>query len=516
MRYLLGAFPVLLLTGCLTEPTFPPPHLADRLARSHAVIENRRQEAAGGAPEEKEQYFRSRLRRDFLLHPHALVLPSRSSNKEPEADLVVTACYLITLADRYAVTQEPTAQTDALAVIDSLLAMDAADGLDGYIPAKVRSSAGRLVVTDDVTPAASVALLVAAYTRAAQCFDAPEPVARIQQHVALILRHLLKNDLVWRPPGREPVPGSDLRPHRARFDHDRRIDLLLLVNAGRVLLCDREHENTCARLQALHEELVDHYDYPDRIRRLDSRPSLFAAPSYQYGFHNLIKLRALEALTGAKIYQDLLRRFAYEFAPARSPFFDSLAVSAGAVPKATTPVAVLDATRETLEQFPLSLTSAEVINRYDPGLALRRQFRRKPPRAVRPLPVWRRPLAPLEWTQDPLRVDSVPVYDSAIAEQTEFSGVDYLMLYWCWRYCLQRGLAGLGESCSETTSSCSVVSRSAFSRAPLIRRHNMMVGQLSIWRQQWGSATHRTKLVGPSNTRNTSSMRMSRGTLARR
>jgi hypothetical protein len=271
----------------------------------------------------------------------------------------------------------------------------------------------------DKTKANAVSQLIVALWLAWAEIPSDETVAAATRHIRRIAeRYARYNYLLVDGEGRA-VEHSDLG---AVWSPSNLLDRLLLLELGSQMLYG---EPIGDRLRA---DLQQYTEDPPRVRLnlLHVRASVVELPTASSDFLHVWALYALCRATQSPHYKQALRRLLRQTRGQRNPLFHAVGIGCG----------VIDPDQQAIVNFGLTtypaaqLTDVPVSNSSDRDVprkwlprVVKNEFERE---ARRPLPVWRRPLTWFEWKRNQLRLDG----NSGADGQTEFSGGDYLLLYW--------------------------------------------------------------------------------------
>ncbi|MAE63858.1 MAG: hypothetical protein CMJ18_06255 [Phycisphaeraceae bacterium] len=418
----------LLAGGCQAFYVIPRSDelLAHRIEQSRTRVAPRRRQAASMGLADKAARFEIRTRA-MSLEGTAVPAAYRRKHAPLIGDLE-TACHLLAaLSFRYGTTRDAVTRRWAWDLIASLEHMDACNGLDGYLPKRVRLRDGALAPEPYETHSNAYAQLLFAYVSAWAIFDDDDDMrGAVRDHVRRIAAHFLDHDLALTGPDGAAIPYSDLRPSRSRMSRSRILDALVLAESVRFIL--PEHDPA-------HQHMSEHLErmvacgYLRKIQSLRFEMLSFTVPTDSTDWLNFLRLHTLCATSGRSAYVRALDRLYRSQQSERNALFIVIHRAASTGDERSAPRAA-----EMLATFPLDLDNREIINSRDRDVA-RRWFPRWVKNGWRaearaPLPIYRRPSAKHEWKHNPFRIDG----NFGAKHEHTYPGIDFLLAYWMGRY----------------------------------------------------------------------------------
>ncbi len=431
-RALVAFGAIILMAGCRTVSVHDhhtPASLESAVHASHSVVIRRRRQAASMSLADKAAYFEQRVVRKM---PPGVALVPRSYAPSPGTlgHLEMSAHLLSALAFKYAVTKEPQTAELAARMVAGIIAMDRADGFDGYVPRVVVVRRKGLKTAAVTTHANAYVQLFFAYLVAYDLIGIERLRTLVRTHLRAIAKHLLQHDFVLQNGAGETMPFSDMSPGGWRLQRSQRLRLLVFLDV--FAHCLPADDAVGQEVLRYRKEVLRKYDYERTIQRLQVSPLGMKWPTASSDWLNLMGLYCGIRTTGAAYCRTAFETLFRGCANQRNPFFSLLYLTA-AKPKRTEAAELEADAVWYLSTFPLELDDREIINSVDGGIICRPGpyvKLRRVQESIAPLPVYRRPLTSYEWKRNQLRVDG----NFGRRGEVSFTGVDFLQAYWLLRY----------------------------------------------------------------------------------
>lgn len=418
---------VVLLAGCATPPEEPPD--------TRALRELRRAEAAIPLAD-RAAMIEARLFSDFyheepeLVATHLRIADGRTEKGPVHAEQ--NAHLLAGLAFKFAATGDPSAEERARRLVAGLDAMDAANGMDGFLPLEVLPERGGLTVVNDRFVASSYVQLLQAQVLAWRLFADPGLKSAIRAQALRMLERLRAHELVVVDAEGRPLPYSDASLSRNFFGTSSELETLVFVHAG--CFFAQGDPGSEAEWGALRRRMEVDYKYAALPFILHVRLPFLEAPTVSSSWLNLIKLSALAEITGSAKYRRLLGGLADDYRAHENPYFIGLDLLHGPELSADRRQRLLRKAWARLETYPLTNTSLELSNLGRGGHRLE-----MPPRwiknawalqSTKPVPFYDQPGDRYLWKRN-LRLLEGNRGDPG---DRIYAGVDFFEAYWLLRY----------------------------------------------------------------------------------
>jgi len=382
------------------------------------------------------------------LHPYSLIADARVVNQPLTAHVDHSAHLLTIIALEHSVTGDRRLVGIAKSIIDSIIELDRANGLDGFLPMTARSQYGSLVVVNNWSRANNFTQLLVAYNTAYRLFEDPKIREAIRKHVTLIAQYYARNEFILRDNNGRELPYSNLSPvffnslssilklklypESAAFPYNasRRMDALLLIETGLNIIDKHENHGLFEYLQKKRREFTEQYGYLKNIHRLHVELGVTEYPTPSTHWLNFLILNALRHLNPAEqAYATAIESLFRAQDGAQNPFFGLLYFDAVPNVHPERKRIIEDLTQYVLSTFPLTLTNEYEMPKLDGSYKTRvRRFKLKRgvTEVVPPLPVHSRYLRNCEWKESAFRL----INPKTEPIKMEFNGADYLSAYW--------------------------------------------------------------------------------------
>ena len=412
----------LFLQSCINYAPIPDSKipLDLRIKKSNEYIKEQKA-ALNLSLNEKAELIQKNIESNFFLDNYALIAkgisklkPQRKFGHVEYSGLLLAACSM-----KYSVQKSPETLLLMNKIVDGLIAMDEANGLDGYMPRMVEEKNSKLVVINNQCHSNAYTHLFLGYYLAAKADATLKD--KIQAHSEKILSHYLKHNFNLKTNLGEDVNHSQLNKSSSL---SRQLDALVACEFGLYIISNESLKTALKeKLKAFHKR-----GYHKATFTLFDL-GFFRIPTHSSEYLNMMRLWLLNMIKPTEAYGDLLGRVYKNQRKEFNPFF--MAIYAGLVPDHQVDLAKM---KQYLKSFPLNPSDHEIINSRNEATKLKFLSPIIKNKAIAeskvPLPIYMRPLTGVEWKRNPYRVDgnfhkSATVY---------YTGVDYLLAYWLSRY----------------------------------------------------------------------------------
>ena len=413
----------MLLSSCSfygVDDYYDPSELHTVVKNSQETIQLRKQQAENFTLEQKAEIFETRLKKTF--HQKYIFIPKLfDENPNPPLRIDTTALLLSALAFKYSVTQNEQDKNLISKMVDSLISADEANGFDGFLPYKVRIKNDTIVPIDNKTRENVYAQLFFAYTSILNYVSCPEIHEKVIQHSRFIITHFAKHDFKLINHEGKESPHADLSPTQFSILNNRKLSLLYILDLGLKFCEDKVILN---KLQQTRERAVS-YGYLDEILELHTVFLNLEFPTQSSSWLNMLKIYNGWSASQNNVYKMAYDRLILRYADEDNLFFELIG-HAIHQRKPSSKIARLLAT------FPLDLSNKEIINSLNPAIKnvrgnyvkLKGQYE-----STTVLPFYQRPLNNYLWKRNQMHLDGNIKSNGLL----NFTGVDYLQVYWMMR-----------------------------------------------------------------------------------
>ncbi|WDE97036.1 hypothetical protein PQO03_03575 [Lentisphaera profundi] len=419
MRFILVLF--IFLTSCqFIEPQAV--YEEDQLNAEHQSFVERRarlkQESEEHTLEEKAVFFENKIKKNMPLG--LAMIPKYYGEKVGDELRVDLNCHLLAaMAFKYDVTKNKEDLEFVEKLFHSFIQVDEANGMDGYLPVKVRYNEERAEILNNECHENVYVQLFFAY----QIVYDKVPSLRkdVTQHLEMIFRHFMKNDFTLYDQNNEEVPYSDLSPNAWQVYNNRRLSLISMLDLGRRCFGG----DLRAELELVYLKVLN-LSYPYFIQRQAYRSFGLEFPTHSSSWLNYIKLyngyKASEEKYYLKTFENLEKFYKAQI----NPFGQLIGLEMGLYKQEDVDLII----KKNLESFPLDLRQYPSLGSIDTksfrGSYVKLKSREESTTFV---PVYARPFESIEWKHNQLRLDG----NFHSKGEKCYTGVDYLILYWMWK-----------------------------------------------------------------------------------
>ena len=418
LRYSLLFLSVFFVQSGCVNVSLPVAEDSMRLQVSRQQLKERSHEQNLGATAEA---LEKRFYKNFLLsEKYPLPLRVVIKGYAKMGHIEFASYYLSFVSYKYGVLKDQKLADEAAALLDAIAAMDAANGLDGYIPRIVAlDDAKGLQVIHNDNHANAYSQLIMAYALAYTLIDDKNVKQKVQEHVRRMARWWLACDFILRDEKGNLVPHSNLKFANSA---SRQLDALMIAEAAVRILPDSRLRKKMAA--ALADFVEKGYRKTKAQWGIDTK--LVRLPSFSSHWLNGLRLYTLNILSRHKNYELMMDAYYQHVARHRNPH---VWLMANAVSPEFTKKPFPE---DIISTYPLNPNDHEVINRYDVDgkKILPMSKGEKHAESHKPLPVHKRPLSPFEWKRNPYRLDG----NIGKSGLTEYNGLDFLLVYWMAKY----------------------------------------------------------------------------------
>lgn len=411
---------IFLITSCSQKYNYRPSDQKKvaALTAIEELVEQRKEQAFAYDIDSKYEVMLARFNDDFLLRPTNTVIREYRIGRDSQSAVIdETVFYLFYLTELLRLDHSPEIQKSIAKVVDDIILMDKLNGFDGYLPRSVTYVNGEMQIVPDEIHSNSYSLIMFGYYSAFMATDDDVIKAKIANHVAVIAKYYLDNDLVLRDDKGQEVRVSNLNKRHL----SRELDALVIFEIAGLLTRDQELKDL---FKAKAEDLKKR-GYIKNNKILHLSIFNFQIPSHSSSWLNLVRLYALAKATDEEIYKHNFMKLYQILAVNQNPFFDALYMDL----LNEIDVEKLNRIEYFLQTFPIELDNREIVSSYKGDTKLR-PFPRITKNYIEAepydaLPIYRRPLKYFEWKENQLRIDG----NWHNKKTMRFSGIDYLVLY---------------------------------------------------------------------------------------
>ena len=377
-----------------------------------------KKEAESHGLEEKAAYFETNIKQ--RLPAGLAMIPkiySESGVQELRVDL---NCHLLAaMAFKYDVTRDEKDLEFIKKLFNSFIQVDAANGMDGYLPVKVKYDDERTQILNNECHENVYVQLFFAYQIV---YDkVPQLREEIRQHLEVIFRHFMKNNFTLHDQHDQEVPYSDLSPNAWQIYNNRRLSMISMIDLGRRCFGGELR----AELELIYLQLLK-LSYPYFVQRQTYRSFGLEFPTHSSSWLNYLKTYNGYNASGSSFYKKTFQNLEKFYRGQNNPFSQLIGVKMELYDLEYVSVVV----KQSLESFPLDLRQLPTFGSMNRDHKLGRYVKLKAQNESRDfVPVYARPLESIEWKHNQLRLDG-----NFNSQGTKtFTGVDYLIVYWMWQ-----------------------------------------------------------------------------------
>ncbi|NQZ59568.1 MAG: hypothetical protein HRT88_19125 [Lentisphaeraceae bacterium] len=393
---------------------------------SQAHIRRLKAQASDSTLEQKALIFEKNITPH--LHKNFKFTPKSYQNNKPSILRIdMTALFMSALAFKYEVLHKNQDRKLIEELIDSIYAADTANGLDGFIPYKVRIEEDQIKITSNETHENVYAQLFFAYFNILNSVDHTRIHQKIRRHVRLIMNHFHTNNFVLVDHEGKKTEFSDLSPKRFSLLHNRQLSLISMIDFALFALDKNDDRQLIDKISTTRKQITS-MNYEEKSQSLRWQIGALEFPTQSSSWLNFLKIYTGFHSSKKAFYRDSIDKLHKAYKQEENVFFQLIDLS---IQDQKDPN-LLMTVREQLKTFPTDLSKREVINSEDTGLRFQYGKYIKLKRQLEvnsPMPIYRRPLNSYEWKRNQLRVDG----NFHGGGEIKFTGIDYLQAYWLLR-----------------------------------------------------------------------------------
>ena len=419
MRYLiLLSF---LLVGC--QVLDPNDHYeANQLSLEQQKFAERReilkQEAEGNSLEEKAVFFETKIKKNMPMG--LAMIPKYYGEKVGDELRVDLNCHLLAaMAFKYDVTKDEKDLAFVKKLFHSFIQVDEANGMDGYLPVKVRYDEEKTLILNNECHENVYVQLFFAYQIV---YDkVPQLREDVKDHLKIIFKHFMKNNFTLHDQNDVEVPYSDLKPNSWQVYNNRRLSMISMIDLGRRCFGG----DLRAELELIYLQL-EQLSYPYFVQKQAYRSFGLEFPTHSSSWLNYLKIYNGYTASRSDFYKKSFENLEKFYSNQNNPFSKLIGLGIGAYELDEVDGIV----RKNLESFPLDLRQFPTLGSLDTaskmGSFVKLEARNE---ATAFVPIYARPYKSIEWKHNQLRLDG----NFNSTGNKCFTGVDYLIVYWMWR-----------------------------------------------------------------------------------
>ena len=391
--------------------------LLNKIAISDEFRATRKASAQELTLDEKEIFFLQKLRDNFIIKPEFLFKRYNYIDKtQTTASIDEASLYLAYFALRIRELYNKSQYVDtATRIIKGIYYLDGLNGFDGYIPRFATLKDNKFTVSEE-SRTNNYSLLFFGYYLAYQSFEDDSIRRLIEDHVTLIVKYFLKNDLDLYTADGTHIKYSNLKSKI----FSRRLDALVMFEIGNIIVTDPEVKTQITETLEYFERKG--YMKKNQIMSFKIAAIWDVATSSSYWL-NMMKLYIIAKATNNENYQYMFKKLNRKLRKSQNILFTLLYNDLFPLEKDNPK---LQKAQELLETYPLELNNQEIINSYRPDIKLnvfaKIVKKRRYTETNTPLEIFNRPAKYFEWKEPQLRVDGNFGQDGNV----EFSGIDFL------------------------------------------------------------------------------------------
>ncbi|MBS3091448.1 hypothetical protein J4217_03320 [Candidatus Pacearchaeota archaeon] len=429
--------------------------LEQRIAASREIIQERKLEAKSLSTREKADYFEKRILNELIIFPYYIIPEDIEKGKPKLGHIEATMHFLSALAYKYAATKDAETEVLASKVISSIIEMDRANGLDGYLPFKVANEDGNLMQTiNEIHPNVYLQLFFS-YVSAKRLFNSSEISEKISFHSSLIASYFLRNDFVLRDNrGNVMGPGHSVGYNNLKStgitSHVDNLGGLSLIESCLYLIDKEKNPALIQQLEKQKKYFLRKLNTNDKMQALSFKFLFMEFPTQSTHWLSFLSLHSDIISSDKKCYRVALKRLFWATREQHNPLFDALYLDSGFNINNRNREKLTNEIDFCLRTYPLTLNNREILNSFDLSIE------RRPPRTIKmmwqkeakyPLPVYQRGLNGFNWKVNQLALDEnvKRTLTKRGIERTigtgnaTYTGNDYLLLYWMNEYLKTKG-----------------------------------------------------------------------------
>lgn len=409
------------LSSCILKAKIPPINninIEQRIEKSDKYRAIRKLEANLLTLAEKEYYLLDRFQKKFIIYDEFLV--KRYNYKDGSnisAHIDESALYLAYLANRAAsLKNQKNYQQAAINIVKAIYYLDNLNKLDGYLPRYVTLKDNIFTPGLETIRTNSYAILFFAYYQAYQNLQNINLKNLIENHIELIIKYYLKNDLDLHHYDGTEIKYSSLKSKI--LSHQ--LSALTIFEIANLIVTDKQLKNK------IQQKLAYFYKKGYKKYNKMMRNSLgnWQFSSHSSNWLNMLKLYVLAIATNDEIYKNNFKNLYKVLQDDDNIFYDLLY---GKI----FPLNILQKRKiiAELNNYPISLDNHEIINSLRNEIKLDKFPKiiknKRHIEGVKTLPIFDRPLVYFEWKNNQFRLDGNFLANGNI----EYSGLDFLLAY---------------------------------------------------------------------------------------
>jgi hypothetical protein len=410
-----------LLSSCVFKAKIPPIDnftIEQRIEKSDKYRAIRKLEANSLTLDEKEYYLLDRLQKRFIIYDEFLV--KRYNYKDASnisAHIDESALYLAYLANRAAsLKNDQNYQKAALNIVKGIYYLDNLNKFDGYLPRYVTLKDNIFTPGSETIRTNSYAILFFAYYQAYQNFQNITLKNLIKNHIELIIKYYLQNDLDLHHHDGMEVKYSSLKSKI--LSHQ--LSALTIFEIANIIVTDKQLKSK------IQQKLAYFYKkgYKKYNKIMRNSLGFWQFSSHSSNWLNMLKLYVLVIATNDSIYKNNFKNLYKILANDDNIFYNLLYDK-------IFPLNALQKRKiiTNLNNYPISLDNHEIINSSRSKIELDNFPKiiknKRHIEGLKALPIFDRPLVYFEWKNNQFRLDG----NFAAKGNIEYSGLDFLLSY---------------------------------------------------------------------------------------
>jgi len=400
-------------------------YLSERIARSEAIVAERKKESEDYSNSEKAYIFEGRLKENAIC---GRIVPRVFSSPASLWTTEHTIYSMIASVFKYATNRDAESFSQLEQSVDSIRKLDKVSGDRGFLPKAVIKNGSDLACFKETVTTNLYSQALFAYYAANKVLDDGELKDKVKYHSAQLLNIFPEcNFDLMDEKGMVDFRRGSLNVPFFSLNGSRRLDSLCLEAAGRSILGEQKVVDSFKKFN-------DNKGYWNRNYKLSFKVGCFEWPTYSTHFLNFMRLSVLGP-SGNKKFSDLFDKHYSEHVEDGNPFFDSLYAVFGNSDSLNVSDLV-NRNDEVLSTYPVNPDDSEILNspNWDGKTRFRfikpsssRVFGKKyTPESKNPIPIFSRPLFGIQWKENPFSLDG----NFGRNGKRAFLGTDFLMAYW--------------------------------------------------------------------------------------